>query len=429
MPRFDTDAFVGPLLSSHLSFTSPKQTMKRLLLLILSLGLCLYAFAQKDIRKELQTKFIMAEAGDTIYIPAGNFVSSGAISMDEKKNVVVRGAGIDKTIISFKGQKDGAEGFRIDNSTDIVLMGMTLQDASGDLIKVMNTNGIFMFDLKVEWTGKPKKSNGAYGLYPVSCTNVVIDGCEAIGASDAGIYVGQSHNIVVRNSVAHHNVAGIEIENSTMADVRNCEAYENTGGLLVFDLPDLPKKAGGNVRLYNNHVHDNNYKNFAPKGNSVAFVPPGTGVIILAASNVEVFNNKIINNQSFSTAIVSYFMTERPINDEEYYPYPTAIYIHDNEFERERKKPILKHKLSLLTFKMYKKDQPHIWFDGILDKDKTGKDGLYKAEHQICVKNNKNGSFVNLDAANKFKNASRDASNYDCERSSLAAPEISVVND
>ncbi|MCI4667887.1 MAG: right-handed parallel beta-helix repeat-containing protein [Bacteroidia bacterium] len=403
--------------------------MKRLLLLAFALGTLYSLQAQKDIRKELQTKFIMAEAGDTIHIPAGNFVSSGAISMDEKKKVVVKGAGMDKTTISFKGQTDGAEGFRIDNSKDIVLMGMTLQDAKGDLIKVMNTTGIFMFDVKVEWTGKPKKTNGAYGFYPVSCTNVVIDGCVAIGASDAGIYVGQSHNIVVMNSVAHHNVAGIEIENSTMADVRNCEAYENTGGLLVFDLPDLPKKAGGNVRLYNNKVHDNNYKNFAPKGNSVAFVPPGTGIIILAASNVEVYNNEIINNQSFSTSIVSYYMTERPINDKEYYPYPTAIYIHDNTFERENTKPILKHKLSLLTFKMFKKNQPHIWYDGILDKDKTGKDGLYTSEHQICVRNNKNGSFVNLDAENNFKNTSQDASIYDCERNSLSAPEISVIND
>ena len=40
----------------------------------------------------------------------------------------------------------------------------------------------------------------------------------AIGASDAGIY-GQSKNIIVRNSVAQYNVAGIEIENSYYADV------------------------------------------------------------------------------------------------------------------------------------------------------------------------------------------------------------------
>ncbi|MEO0896176.1 MAG: parallel beta-helix domain-containing protein [Bacteroidota bacterium] len=401
--------------------------MKKILLLLI-LGLPgLLVHAQKDIRKQLQSQFIMAEEGDTINVPAGNFVSTGAISMDEKKNIVIRGAGIDKTVISFKGQTDGAEGFRVDNSENITMMGMTLQDAKGDLIKVMNTKGIFMIDLKVEWTGKPKKTNGAYGFYPVSCENVLIDRCVAIGASDAGVYVGQSHNIVVKNTVAYRNVAGIEIENSTMADVHDCEAYENTGGLLVFDLPDLPKKHGGNVRLYNNYVHDNNFKNFAPKGNSVAFVPPGTGVIILAASDVEVYNNRIINNQSFSTAIASYYLTERPINDKEYYPYPTRINIHDNEFQRERTRPTFKHKLGLLAFKMYKKDLPHIWYDGILDKDKVGDNGMYTSDHQLCIKNNKNGSFVNLDADNSFKNTSEDLKVYDCERNSLNEPDLTSL--
>ena len=41
-----------------------------------------------------------------------------------------------------------------------------------------------------------------------------IEHCIAIGASDAGIYVGQSNNIIVRNCEVFQNVAGIEIENS-----------------------------------------------------------------------------------------------------------------------------------------------------------------------------------------------------------------------
>ena len=97
-------------------------------------------------------------------------------------------------------------------------------------------------------------------MYPVQCQNVLIDGCEAIGASDAGIYVGQSHEIIVRNSRAYRNVAGIEIENSTMADVYNNIAEGNTGGILVFDLPGLIKKGGGNVRVYNNKIRNNNYR-------------------------------------------------------------------------------------------------------------------------------------------------------------------------
>ena len=111
--------------------------MRPLALLGLLVAFSIPSWAQDDIRKELQTRFIMAEAGDTIDVPAGNFISSGAISLDEKENIVIRGAGMDQTLISFKGQTDGAEGIRVDNSKNITLMGMTLQDARGDLIKVM----------------------------------------------------------------------------------------------------------------------------------------------------------------------------------------------------------------------------------------------------------------------------------------------------
>jgi parallel beta-helix repeat protein len=78
---------------------------------------------------------------------------------------------------------------------------------------------------------------------------VLIDGVVVKGASDAGIYVGQSERIIVRNSIASHNVAGIEIENSRHADVFGNIATHNTGGILVFDLPNLPRMGGGDMRV------------------------------------------------------------------------------------------------------------------------------------------------------------------------------------
>ena len=126
-----------------------------------------------------------------------------------------------------------------------------------------------MVNIRTEWTGGPKSTNGAYGLYPVESKDVLIDGCIAIGASDAGIYVGQSENIIVRNSRAHYNVAGIEIENSYYADVYDIIASHNTGGILVFDLPDLPQQGGHHVRVFRNKAIDNDTDNFAPEGNIV----------------------------------------------------------------------------------------------------------------------------------------------------------------
>ncbi|WNJ16692.1 parallel beta-helix domain-containing protein [Pontibacter sp. G13] len=408
--------------------------MRRFLATTLS-AVCLTFTVQaqeaKDIQKELQTQFIMAEDGDTIRIPAGLYTSQASISMDEKKHIVVMGAGMDQTIISFKQQDEGAEGLRFANCENIIIQDLTVQDAKGDCIKVMDTKGISFIRVKAEWTGKPKTSNGAYGLYPVQSERVLIDECVAIGSSDAGIYVGQSHDIVVRNTEAYHNVAGIEIENSTMADVYNCHAHHNTGGLLVFDLPNLPKGKGGNVRLYDNLVENNNYKNFAEPGNTVAKIPPGTGVMVLATSGVEVFNNQIKGNRTAQMSIVSYHMTETPITDPKYDPYPKAIFVHDNTYVAAEKGIKTNSRIGkLLKWKLkLNKDLPEIMYDGILDPEAIGENGQYKTEYTVCIQEGEGINVVNLDADNGFKNMNRNATaSFNCEHEALAAPPLSKAN-
>jgi len=177
------------------------------------------AVAQPTVQKKIQTDLIMAEDGAVIELPAGTFTFTGSLSLQDKNNITIRGADNGKTVLTFKGQTEGAEGLRITNGQKIIIENLTIQDTKGDCIKTMNVRGITFRNVRTEWTGKLSENNGSYGLYPVQCDNVLIEKCTAIGASDAGIYVGQSRNIVVRNCVAHHNVAGIEIENSIGADV------------------------------------------------------------------------------------------------------------------------------------------------------------------------------------------------------------------
>jgi parallel beta-helix repeat protein len=384
--------------------------MKTTAVLSICLLLCFSAVAQKEFQKKFQNQFIEALDGSTIELPAGTFQLDASLSLDTKRDVVIKGAGEDKTILSFKDQISGAEGIKITNSFNITLQDLTVQDTKGDAVKAQLVENITMRNVKVEWTNGPDKDNGAYGLYPVQCTNVLIDGCTAIGASDAGIYVGQSKYIIVKNSKARHNVAGIEIENSLYADVYDNEAYNNTGGILIFDLPDLIQKEGGYVRVFKNNIHDNNHANFAPKGNVVGKVPQGTGLMILATRNVEAFENRIINNISAGTAIISYYMTENPINDKSYRPYPSEIYIHDNYYERPNVKATSKGRMGkMYKFKLrFGKKVPHIIFDGIEDKNNKNRN--------ICIRNNQNATFANIDAENGFKNKSRDLAPYDCEQ-------------
>ncbi len=366
-------------------------------------------FAQSDFQKDIQKQLILAENGTVINLPEGSFTLSSSFSLQDKNLVTIKGAGMDKTFLSFKGQTEGAEGLRVTNCENIVLEGFTVLDTKGDAIKTMNVKGITFKNVKTEWLGKPRKENGAYGIYPVQCDGVTIDACQSIGASDAGIYVGQSKNIVVKNCRAYHNVAGIEIENSLNAEVFDNEATENTGGILVFDLPDLVQKKGGFVKVFHNNIHHNNYPNFAPKANIVGTVPDGTGVLILATNNVDVYENQIVNNNTVGTGVISYFMSERPINDKEYYPYPQNIRIFDNTYQRENVRATGKRRMGkLYRFKLkFGKQVPDIQWDGILDGANT--------KPALCVKNNKNATYANLDAEHDFKNISRDILVVECK--------------
>ena len=177
----------------------------------------------------------------------------------------------------------------------------------------------------------PKPTNGAYGIYPVESKNVLVDSVVVRGASDAGIYVGQSDNIIVRESLVMENVAGIEIENSYNADVHDNIATHNTGGVLVFDLPDLPQMGGRNIRVFSNIIVDNMTQNFAPKGNIVANVPTGTGVMVMANRNVEVFDNVLGEHGTSNIMVVGYRF---PHKDAKYDPLPQNVVIWDNQHGR-----------------------------------------------------------------------------------------------
>ncbi|MES2340454.1 MAG: parallel beta-helix domain-containing protein [Pseudomonadota bacterium] len=285
--------------------------------------------AGPDAQERLQTALLDAKPGDVVSLGAGKFDFSDGLSLDVD-NVTVAGAGEGKTILSFAGQKSAGEGLLI-TSDGVTVRDLTLQDTKGDGVKSKGADRISFVALTVEWTGGPKETNGAYGVYPVASTNVLIDKVTVRGASDAGIYVGQSKNIIVRNSRAEFNVAGIEIENSTDADVFDNVATHNTGGILVFDLPGLPVMGGHSTRIYRNQVVDNDTANFAPKGNIVANVPVGVGVMLMANRDVHVFENDISGNQTSAVLLVAF---SRSFDDKSYNPLPRDIVVRDNKLGR-----------------------------------------------------------------------------------------------
>lgn len=320
--------------------------------------------------------FIMAEDGATINIPPGFYELNTQLIIDNKSNITIMGAGMDQTVLSFKNLKSGGEGVKIVGN-NILIEDLSIEDAPGDGIKAQHSDRITFRKINVTWTNGDKSKNGTYAIYPVQCKNVMIDEVIASHSRDAGIYVGQSENVIVKNSLAFGNVAGIEIENCDNTEVFGNTARDNTGGILVFNLPGLPKSDGKGTKIYDNDIIENNHENFAtptgdgPNGNTVTMVPPGSGVILLAAKDVEIYNNRILRNKSTGIAIASYQITGFPAEAPNWSPYTSGVYIHDNSYDRSKGFPDLTKELGQLI-SLYnahgKAKTQDIIYDGIWDE-------------------------------------------------------------
>ncbi len=402
-------------------------TKLRLIPLVAFLAICTFSFSCKSdgvskvdpamdaasVVKELQKKLITAKDGDEIILPAGTFDFKRGISLNDTPNIKIKGAGKGKTVLNFKGQIEGAEGLLIKNVNGLTLEGFTVSDSKGDAIKVQDSRDVIFRDLETTWTTGKKSTNGAYGLYPVSCTNVLMEECEASFAMDAGIYVGQSNNVVVRNNYVHNNVAGLEIENTINGEVYGNIAKNNTGGMMIFDMPDLPQANGDKIKFYDNLMENNNGENFAPAGMVVSTIPPGAGMFIMSHSNIEVRNNTYRGHKTFGVSVNSWLITGVPFKSEEFDPFSTNIDIHDNVFEGTAGEVDQTTDNGKLLHAALGGIPVDIVIDGIF---KPGEPQSY------CFKNNGDVTFANLNAGMGaepemiIKNISRDMSPFDCER-------------
>lgn len=171
---------------------------------------------------------------------------------------------------------------------------------------------------------------GVYGVFPQLGKNGVVEHNVISGIEDAAIYVGMSDNIHVAHNDVFDSVAGIEIENSRHAIVENNYVHNNTGGILAFITPGLPIKTTYDVIIRNNFIVGNNHENFGAPGSTVAGIPAGTGVLVMAADKVIIEGNIISDNKTAGMLIVDHANASNITADPESEPNPDEIAILDN---------------------------------------------------------------------------------------------------
>lgn len=242
--------------------------------------------------ESIQAAVAKAKPGDVIMVYPGTYSETVYIDKDNIRfyGVIEKGK---RPTLDGRNQLNDAflysgNGITIENFKIIDYKGNGIMGQAGNNFIIKNNLVI---------------NTGVYGIFPQFGTNGLVELNVLSGIEDAAIYIGMCDNIDVRSNEVFESVAGIEIENSRHCLVENNYVHDNTGGLLAFITPGLPIKTCYDVIFRGNFVINNNHDNFGLEGSVVSTIPPGTGLLILAADNVTVEDNVFIGNKCFGIAV------------------------------------------------------------------------------------------------------------------------------
>ena len=279
--------------------------------------------------ESIQAAVTRAQPGDTIQVMPGTYRETVFI---DKDNIALIGVIKDGDWPLLQGDRKlndailySGNGVRIENLKIMNFKGNAIMGQAGN-----------NFVIRHNWI----TDSGVYGIFPEFGTNGLIEYNVVSGIEDAAIYVGMSDNIQVAHNEVFASVAGIEIENSRHAIVENNMVYDNAGGILTFITPGLPIKTTFDVIIRDNFIVGNNHKNFGAPGSIVSGVPSGTGIIVMAADDVQIENNVIRDNKNAGIVVVDHGSFANITRDPEADPNPDRISIYKNLFANNGYEPI-----------------------------------------------------------------------------------------
>ena len=248
----------------------------------------------------IQAAVNAAAAGDKLLIGSGTYPEQVSISTANLQLVGCGGGTNQRPLVTRpSGAGPFGNGISAGGIDGLVFQSLDLFGFDDNEIFISNANGVTFRDVHANGN-----ITSTYGIFPVTSNNVTVEDSSSVNVRDAGIYIGQSTNILSRYNRAEGNVAGMEIENSDTATVHNNYAADNSGGLLVFKLPNLPIQVSQNHNIFDNVSLHNNTENFGIPGSTVSNVPTGTGMLIISNQGGQFHHNIVQDNKSLGIALV-----------------------------------------------------------------------------------------------------------------------------
>jgi parallel beta-helix repeat protein len=174
------------------------------------------------------------------------------------------------------------------------------------------------------------------GIWPTLSANGQVKKNIAYGTIDSALWVEASENVRVINNELYDSPTGLEVTISKDITMENNNIHDNTVGIGLYhpagaglDPAIWPTYEYGNWSVANNDVHHNNNENPA-NGGLTGELPPGIGVLISGASNIEVKQNRIEMNNIFGVAMIDWCVG---LGD------PSCQYIWSSDFPDQYKDP------------------------------------------------------------------------------------------
>lgn len=288
-----------------------------------------YELSPGTLETQLPVVLATLEDGDSIDLPAGTFHFSRTLNV-VAKNIFIRGAGKEKTKLIFSQQKVGAQAILV-RGWDIHLKGFSLFSPAGDGLVVRNSARVSLEHIHVDMNRADSSTSGAYGFYPVRSQHITMQNLSSTGASDAGIYLGQSKFAVIRDCEAYSNVTGINIENSIQVSVENNHVHNNAIGIFMTSLPDMIYPSSKDVYFIDNIIKDNNDRNFSTKGTLIHEIKPGIGLLLIATQNAYLAKNTIQEHKRKDALITDYQYLNRPPHPGTFQSAPGITMLAENE--------------------------------------------------------------------------------------------------